>query len=374
MKKIGSLILFLVLAFSLSACAENSNKETSQKLPSDSSTESMVTTEEESAETEEHDETEEISGNHVLIAYFGRWGNTEFPDDVDASASASIVIGRDGNLQGTTEYVADLIREYVGGDMHLIQTVEPYSEDYDTVVEKNRQEQEEGVVPELQSTDLDIEQYDTIFIGYPIWATTIPRPIVSFLSQYNLMDKTIIPFCTHAGYGSGSSYADIQELCPNSEVLTGLAVEAEEISSAEQEVSAWLGELQLVQAEDTTDTEASQIVITVDDVEILAELNDSEAAKEFGEMLPLTVSMTRMGEHEYYGGLETPLTHTADVQTGYAIGDLAFWTPGNLFAVYFDEPDDDPEGLMILGHIISDMSVFDNLEGSVEMQIDFLSE
>ena len=161
------MILFLVLAFSLSACAENSNKETSQKLPSDSSAESMVTMEEESAETEEHDETEEISGNHVLIAYFGRWGNTEFPDDVDASTSASIVIGRDGNLQGTTEYVANLIREYVGGDMHLIQTVEPYSEDYDTVVEKNRQEQEEGVVPELQSTDLDIEQYDTIFIGYP---------------------------------------------------------------------------------------------------------------------------------------------------------------------------------------------------------------
>lgn len=97
MKKIGSLILFLVLA--------------------------MVTREEESAETEEHDETEEISGNHVLIAYFGSWGNTEFPDDVDASTSASIVIGRDGNLQGTTEYVANLIREYVGGDMHLIQTV-----------------------------------------------------------------------------------------------------------------------------------------------------------------------------------------------------------------------------------------------------------
>lgn len=197
MKKIGSLILFLVLAFSLSACAENSNKETSQKIPSDSSAESMVTTEEESAETEEHDETEEISENHVLIVYFGRWGNTEFPDDVDASTSASIVIGRDGNLQGTTEYVADLIREYAGGDMHLIQTVEPYPEDYDTVVEKNRQEQEEGVVPELQSTDLDIEQYDTIFIGYPIWATTIPQPIVSFLSQYDLAGKTIIPLCLY---------------------------------------------------------------------------------------------------------------------------------------------------------------------------------
>ena len=256
--------------------------------------------------------------------------------------------------------------------MHLIQTAEPYSADYDTMVDQNHQEQEEGVVPELQNTDLDIGQYDIIFIGYPIWATTIPQPIVAFLSQYDLADKTIIPFCTHAGYGSGSSYADIQELCPNSEVHTGLAVEAEEISSAEQEVLAWLNELQLTQTEDTTSKETYQIVITVDDVEILAELNDSEAAKEFGEMLPLTVSMTRMGEHEYYGGLETPLTHTADVQTGYVVGDLAFWTPGDLFAVYFDEPDDDPEGLMILGHIISDMSVFDDMEGSVEMHMNFV--
>lgn len=62
------------------------------------------------------------------------------------------------------------------------------------------------------------------------------------------------------------------------------------------------------------------------------------------------------------------------MQTGYTVGDLAFWTPGDLFAVYFDEPDDDPEGLMILGHIISDMSVFDDMAGFVEMHIDFVSE
>lgn len=368
MKKIGVLLLSLVLVLSLSACAENSEGETLKNTFDNNSSESMVSME------DKPEETEEISESRVLIAYFGRWGNTEFSDDVDASTSASIVIGRDGNLQGTTEYVAGLIQEYVGGDMHLIQTAEPYSEDYDTVVDQNHYEQEEGVMPELQSTDLDMEQYDMIFIGYPIWATTIPQPIVSFLSQYDLAGKTIIPFCTHAGYGSGNSYADIQELCPNSEVLTGLAVEAEKISSAEQEISTWLNELQLTQMEDTTNKETSQIVITVDGVEILAELNDSEAAKEFREMLPLSVSMTRMGEHEYYGGLETPLTHTADVQTGYTVGDLAFWTPGDLFAVYFDEPDDAPEGLMILGHIISDMSVFDDMESSVEMQIDFVSD
>lgn len=114
----------------------------------------------------------------------------------------------------------------------------------------------------------------------------------------------------------------------------------------------------------------SDKAITVDGVEILAQLNDSEAAREFRERLPLTFSMTRMGEHKYYGGLEMPLAHTADVQTGYTVGDMGFWTPGDLFAVYFDEPDENPEGLMILGHLISDISVFSDMESSVEMQID----
>lgn len=76
--------------------------------------------------------------------------------------------------------MADLIREYVSGNMHLIQTAEPYSDDYGTVVEQNHQEHEEGVATELQSTDLDMRQYDTLFIDYPIWATTIPQPIVAF--------------------------------------------------------------------------------------------------------------------------------------------------------------------------------------------------
>lgn len=129
----------------------------------------------------------------------------------------------------------------------------------------------------------------------------------------------------------------------------------------------WLSGIGLVEGAESA---ASEISITVGDTVISAELNDREAAREFAAVLPMTVSMTRMGEHEYYGSLDTPLTHTEDLQTGYTVGDLAFWTPGDLFAVYFDEPDEAPEGLMILGRITSDMAVFDDMAGSVEMQIE----
>ncbi len=80
---------------------------------------------------------DESPSENILIAYFGRMGNTDFPDDVDATASASLVSGKEDQLQGTTESMAHLIQENVGGDLHLIQTAEAYPADYDTVVAQN---------------------------------------------------------------------------------------------------------------------------------------------------------------------------------------------------------------------------------------------
>lgn len=360
MKKNIAISLIFILLFSLTACSQGNENEIQNQ------TDEVMQQSEDSKTATESKSNEE---QNVLVVYFGRLGNTDFPADVDATTSASLVLEKDGNLQGTTEYVASYIQENIGGDLHLIQTTVPYPADYDVTVDQNHQEQENDTLPELASTVENMEQYDVIFIGYPIWATTLPQPVVSFLSQYDLSGKTIIPFCTHAGYGSGNSYEEIQEICPDAVVLDGLALEAEGIDSSAEKIQSWLADLQLTTDKSALSAETEVVHITVDGSEITAELNNSKAAQEFASMLPLTVSMTRMGEHEYYGGLDTPLSHTEDLQTGYTVGDLAFWTPGDLLAIYFDEPEDDPEGLMILGHITSDMSVFDNMDASVEMEI-----
>lgn len=362
MKKKSTIFLSLLLVVLLAGCGNGDTDRT------------------QSAQTGEETENPEGGGDenagreNILIAYFGRFDNTEYPEGIDASASASIVVGKDNNLLGTTEYVASMIQENLGGSLHSIQTAEAYPADYDETVQQNYQEQENDVVPELKSSVENIEQYDVIFLGYPIWATSIPQPIVSFLEEYDFAGKTVIPFCTHAGYGSGDSYDRVEELCPDSQVLGGLAIEAEEMDTAEDQVNNWISSLPLADATDGQPSDAEkiagkEIVITADGKQITARLNDSEAAREFAAMLPMTVSTTRMGEHEYYGSLETPLSHTEDLQTGYEVGDLAFWTPGDLFAVYFDEPDNPPEGLMILGHITSDMAAFDDMSGAVEMEI-----
>ena len=63
--------------------------------------------------------------------------------------------------------------------------------------------------PELKESDLDISEYDTVFVGYPVWATDVPQAVISFLNTYDFYDKTVIPFCTHDGYGAGISYNTI---------------------------------------------------------------------------------------------------------------------------------------------------------------------
>ncbi len=92
-----------------------------------------------------------------------------------------------------------MIQETVGGDIHPIKTVTPYTTDFDELTDVNHSEMASGFLSKLKKSDLDISEYDTVFVGYPVWATNVPRAVISFLGQYDFSDKTVIPFCTHDG-------------------------------------------------------------------------------------------------------------------------------------------------------------------------------
>ena len=210
MKKFPSILFVFSLLFMLTACSssadpsqESSGQTTSPSSQQDSVSVSNAVLESESTESEQ-------SANNTLIVYFSRWGNTEYPSDVDATTSASIVV--DNNFRyGTTEYVANMIAENVGGDLHRIETVTPYTADFDELQDVNHDEMSSNYLPELKESNLDISAYDTVFIGYPVWATDVPQAVLSFLKEYDLSGKTVIPFCTHDGYGAGNSYQTIAE-------------------------------------------------------------------------------------------------------------------------------------------------------------------
>lgn len=146
---------------------------------------------------------------------------------------------------GNTREIANQIHKSVGCDIFEIQSVKPYPQDYDAVVKQARKELDSGYKPALKTKIKNIKSYDLIFIGYPIWWGTIPAPVRAFLSEYDFSGKTIVPFCTHEGSGTGRSATDISKFCPKSTVLDGVAIRARDVKTAQNKVSEWLQKINL---------------------------------------------------------------------------------------------------------------------------------
>jgi flavodoxin len=154
---------------------------------------------------------------HILIAYFSRSGNTR--------------------------NIAQLIHQEVGGTLHEIQPDVPYPKAYNAVTEQAKREIRAGYKPALRSTLDHVEAYDTIFVGSPNWWSTIAPPVATFLSEYDLSGKTIVPFCTHGGGGLGRIAQDIAKLCPRATVLSCLGIYGSGAGDVRAEVAAWLREV-----------------------------------------------------------------------------------------------------------------------------------
>ena len=245
MRKILSLLLVSLLIFSFAACGSEKN------ISQGSGEESTETFAQESSGKDDFSHEEDISdaqqtlgseGGGILIVYFSRWGNTDYPDDVDATTSASIVPDGDGRY-GTTEYIANMIADEVGGDLHQIETVTPYTADFDELRDVNHDEMGRNYLPELKESNLDIAGYEVVFVGYPVWATDVPQAVLSFLNEYDLSGKTVIPFCTHDGYGAGRSYQTIADASHAAVSLDGIAIEAKDVPGAQDTVSDWLADI-----------------------------------------------------------------------------------------------------------------------------------
>lgn len=158
-----------------------------------------------------------------------------------------------------TKAVAEIIHKKIGGDLLALELNTPYPEDYKAIVEQVAKENETGYLPLLKTTVDNIEKYDVIFVGFPTWGMQLPPPMKSFLNQYDLSGKTVIPFNTNAGYGIGSSFETVKQLCPNSKVLEGFStkggverdgilfvMEGEKEKQVQNEIQKWLKKINLV--------------------------------------------------------------------------------------------------------------------------------
>lgn len=157
--------------------------------------------------------------NHkILVAYFS-WG-------------------------GNTQHLAQTIADATGADLFRIETVNPYPTDYNECTEVAREELDNGVRPELNDTVENLDDYDVVFVGCPVWWHTAPMAIWSFLenSEHDFSDKIIVPFCTYASTYREETLAKIVELTPNSLHLQGFGTTGRNTNGVEN----WLRTIQVI--------------------------------------------------------------------------------------------------------------------------------
>ncbi|MDR2292821.1 MAG: hypothetical protein LBE11_05025 [Prevotellaceae bacterium] len=141
---------------------------------------------------------------------------------------------------GNTREVAMQIQQQTGGDLFEITTAKPYPADFNECVTLARKEQQDNVRPPLAAEVKDIATYDVIFVGYPNWCSSMPMALFTFLEKYDMSGKTVIPFCTHGSGRWGHSLDDLKKLCPNSNVLEGLALSGNTARNSKDSVIEWL--------------------------------------------------------------------------------------------------------------------------------------
>lgn len=126
------------------------------------------------------------------------------------------------SYSGNTKAVAEMIKELTGGDMFEIEPQNTYPANYNDAVNQAQKEKEAKFKPLLVNNG-NVSEYDTIYLGTPVWWYTFASPVRTFLAENDFSGKTIIPFCTHGGGGASETYNDIQKLCPKATVKEGFA-------------------------------------------------------------------------------------------------------------------------------------------------------
>lgn len=249
MKRLISAFLTFCLIIGITACsATQPPEETSSANGSSTELESNSTDSVDSSVNAQEPTTDQPEANepqsNILIAYFTWAENTSVADpdsvDVDAVTSASVL------MPGNVGLLAQWIEEETGGDKFSIITEEPYSSDYDTCLNRAIEEHDSNARPAIQGHIENMEDYDIVFLGFPNWWYSCPMAILTFIEEYDLSGKTIIPFCSHGTGGFAASLRDIGSVLPDDcTVLEEFGAYRPEVAQSQDELLQWLSGLDI---------------------------------------------------------------------------------------------------------------------------------
>lgn len=251
MKKLNLLIAAGIMVLSLAGCgsaaandtAESDNTaadftiETAETATPETTTPETAETEESAAVSDAAQAEEETSSDAV---------DTETEAAEETGVNALVVYF---SATGNTKAAAETLAGIQGADLVEIVPEEPYTEedlDYNNSSSRSTVEQNDANArPAISGTIDNIENYDVVYVGYPIWWYDMPRIMYTFFDTYDFSGKTIVPFCTSGGSGLSGTPDTIAEFEPEATILEGIQLGSSAAHDAEAELSAWLTEIGL---------------------------------------------------------------------------------------------------------------------------------
>ena len=171
-----------------------------------------------------------MENKRALVAFFSRAGENFFPG------------GMRYIEKGNTHIAAEILAGLTNADLFEIKSKTEYSAVYKECVAQSIAEYKGNMRPELKE-NIDISDYDTIFIGYPNWCGTMPMPVWTFLESHDFTGKVVCPFCTNEGSGLANSLSDMDKLIPEADRRAGLSLKGSKVQEAGPELEKWLTEI-----------------------------------------------------------------------------------------------------------------------------------
>ena len=249
MKRLFSLILAIVMMLALAACGISAPAESASEGDSETTNSTNVQaehftpmsdaesstpvddTEPDSSQVYDTAQAEDTEGgSNMLVAYFSLAGEQYGVGVIE---------------EGNTSIIAHMIAEQTGADLFEIEAVTPYPTSHSELLDVSRQEIANNARPEIADTVDNMDDYETVFIGFPNWWSDMPMIVYNFLESYNLSGKTIIPFCTHGGSGLSNTESTIADITGGT-MKDGFAIPGTTAQNgrdtARNEVTQWLKE------------------------------------------------------------------------------------------------------------------------------------
>lgn len=246
MKKHIAVLLSLLLAVGMTACGGSNTDSTSKPSGSAGTSEQVQSPSEE--ETRENADSESVQdGGKALVAYFAYSENVGDTSSMEIDAITSASLNREtSNTEGNLQVMAQVIEEKKAADVFHILMTEPYPMDYSTMLPISVEQMQNEDWPALQSKIENLEEYDVIYIGVPVWNSVLPPAMNTFFAENDLSGKTIVPFGIHLGSRFGRMIEQMKELAPGATVTDGFTINAEtDNDEVKTEFGEWLDALVL---------------------------------------------------------------------------------------------------------------------------------